>query len=50
MPFWIIGALGWLRKAAGSVFSLARRYPLAAALIVALLACGWMWRGLTRRG
>lgn len=40
---WWLSALGWLRKAARALFDLARRYPLAAALIVALAACGWFW-------
>lgn len=43
MTLWLLGALGWLRKAATALFDLARRYPLAAALIVALAACGWLW-------
>ena len=42
---WWLSALGWLRKAARAAFDLARRYPLAAGLIVALAACGWLWHG-----
>ncbi len=42
---WWLSALGWLRKAARAALDLARRYPLAAALIVALVACGWLWHG-----
>lgn len=45
MVLQILSALGWLRKAATALFDLARRYPLAAALIVALAACGWLWHG-----
>lgn len=42
---WWLSALGWLRKAATALFGLARRYPLQAALIVAVAACGWQtWR------
>ncbi len=42
---WWLSALGWLRKAATALFDFARRYPLQAALIVALVACGWQtWR------
>jgi len=35
----------WLKKAALSVFSAAVRYPVHAALIVAVVAAGWLWRG-----
>lgn len=42
---WWLSALGWLRKAARAAFDLARRYPLQAALIVAVAACGWLWHG-----
>lgn len=42
---WWLSALGWLRMAARAALDLARRYPLAAALIVALAACGWLWHG-----
>lgn len=42
---WWLSALGWLRKAARALFDLACRYPLQAALIVALAACGWLWHG-----
>lgn len=41
----LLGAWNWLRKAATALFDLARRYPLAAGLIVALAACGWLWHG-----
>jgi hypothetical protein len=45
---WWLSALGWLRKAARSAIDLAHRYPLAAALIVALAACGWLWHGKSK--
>ena len=34
-----LGVLRWLRE-------FVSRYPLQCALIVALVACGWLWRGL----
>lgn len=41
----LLGIGKWLKEAAGSVFSAAMRYPWQAALIVALVACGWQtWR------
>lgn len=40
LPLW-----NWLRGAAGALFSLARRYPLQAALIASLCLAGWLWRG-----
>ena len=42
---WWLSTLGWLRKAATALFDLARRYPLQAALILAVAACGWLWHG-----
>lgn len=42
---WWLSVLGWLRKAARALFDIARRYPLQAALIVAVAACGWLWHG-----
>jgi len=48
MPFLIaklLFGLGWLKNAALSAFRLAGRYPWQAALIVAVLAAGWQWRG-----
>ena len=42
---WWLSALGWLRKAARAALDLARRYPLQAALILAVAACGWLWHG-----
>lgn len=45
MTLWLLSALGWLRKAATALFDLARRYPLATGLILALAACGWLWHG-----
>lgn len=45
MVLQILSALGWLRKAARATLDLARRYPLAAGLVIALAACGWLWHG-----
>lgn len=45
MMLWLLDALGWLRKAATALFDLARRYPLAAALIASLCLSGWLWHG-----
>ena len=42
---WLLSTLGWLRKAATALFDLARRYPLAAALIASLCLSGWLWHG-----
>lgn len=42
---WLLSTLGWLRKAATALFDLARRYPLAAALIASLCLAGWLWHG-----
>lgn len=41
----LLGVWNWLRKAATALFDLARRYPLQAALIIAVAACGWLWHG-----
>lgn len=41
----LLGVWNWLRKAATALFDLARRYPLAAGLILAVAACGWLWHG-----
>ena len=51
MPFLLLKLLGigkWLREAAGGVFSLVRRYPLAAALIASLCLAGWFWHGKSK--
>ena len=45
---WLLGALGFVRRAAQGAFALATRYPWQAALIVALLACGWTWHGKSK--
>lgn len=42
---WWLSALGWLRKTAIAALDLARRYPLAAALIASLCLSGWLWHG-----
>lgn len=42
---WLLGALGAVRKAAQAAWGIATRYPWQAALLVALLACGWLWMG-----
>lgn len=41
----LLGIGRWLREAAGRVFSAAMRHPWEAALIAALVACGWLWWG-----
>lgn len=41
----LLGVWGWLKKAALSVFTAAVRYPVHAALIVAVVASCWLWRG-----
>lgn len=41
----LLGVWGWLKKAALSVFSAAARYPWQTALIVAVVASCWLWRG-----
>ena len=41
----LLGFASWLKNAALSVFRLAGKYPWQAALIVALVAAGWQWRG-----
>lgn len=48
MPFWLLTALGWAKKALSALLSLARRYPLQAALIASLCANLWLWHGKTR--
>ncbi len=45
MPLFLLGALGWLKRAFSAALALITRYPLQAALLVALLACGWLWHG-----
>ena len=42
---WLLGALGWLRKAASAFFALLTRYPLQAALVASLCLAGWLWWG-----
>lgn len=42
---WLLTALGVLKRAAQSLFALVTRYPMQAALIVALVAAGWFWHG-----
>lgn len=42
---WLLSALFSLHKAATALWSLARRYPLIAALIAALCLSAWMWHG-----
>lgn len=41
----LLGLWRWLREGLSALLSLAGRYPLRAALIVALMACGWLWHG-----
>ena len=41
----LLGFASWLKNAALSALRLAGRYPWQAALIVALVAAGWQWRG-----
>ena len=41
----LLGFASWLKNAALSAFRFAGRYPWQAALIVALVAAGWQWRG-----
>jgi len=45
---WALSLLGIARKALQAVFSLARAYPLQAALIASLCLAGWFWRGEQR--
>ncbi len=44
----LLGAFGFVRRAAQGAFTLATRYPLQAALIVAVLALGWTWHGKSK--
>ena len=44
MPFWILSALGWARKAFQAVLSLVTRYPWQSAVIALLVATAWLWR------
>ena len=41
----LFGIWGRLKSALSALLGAAGRYPWQAALIVALLACGWLWRG-----
>lgn len=41
----LLGLYRWLKSALSALLSLAGRYPWQAALIVALVACGWLWHG-----
>jgi len=48
MPFFLLKLLGigrWLKGAFLALLSWVRRYPLQAALIVAVCASLWLWRG-----
>jgi soluble cytochrome b562 len=42
---WLLKALGFARRAAQGAFGLIGRYPLQAALIVAVAAAVWLWTG-----
>ena len=42
---WLLKALGWAKTALTVLVDLARRYPCQVALVVALAACAWLWRG-----
>jgi hypothetical protein len=42
---WLLNALGWAKTALTVLADLARRYPCQVALVVALAACAWLWRG-----
>lgn len=42
---WLLNALGWAKTALRTLTGLIRAYPLQAALIVSLVACGWLWMG-----
>jgi hypothetical protein len=42
---WLLKALGWAKTALTVLADLARRYPCQVALVVALAACAWLWRG-----
>ena len=44
MPLWLLSAFGVVKKGLGAVLSLVTRYPLQCALVVALVACAWLWR------
>lgn len=44
MPLWLLSAFGVVKKGLGAVLSLVTRYPLQCAMIVALVACAWLWR------
>lgn len=41
----LLGIWRWLKTGLSSLLSLAGRYPWQAALVVALVACGWLWHG-----
>lgn len=48
MPILLLKLLGigkWLKEAATALFGIISRHPWQAALIVAVLAAGWLWRG-----
>jgi len=45
MPLWFLGALGWLRKAAVSLWAVVARYPWQTACIALLCLSAWCWHG-----
>ena len=44
----LLGAFGFVKRAAQGAFTLATRYPWQAVLIVAVLALGWTWHGKSK--
>lgn len=45
MTLWLLGALGWLRKAAGALRKYIRVYPREAIIVALLCLSGWLWHG-----
>lgn len=44
IPLWLLSAFGFVKKGLGAVLSLATRYPVQCALILALVAVACLWR------
>ena len=45
---WLLGALGWLRKALSAALALVARYPLQCALVASLALLAWTWHGRSK--
>ena len=45
---WLLGALGWLKRAFSAALALVTRYPLQCALVASLALLVWTWHGRSK--